>query len=75
MVAPRVKIQDQGAGIPKHLLESVFDRFKQAHGGGTGTSGLGLAICKAIVEAHGGKIGVVSEVGNGSLFWLQLPTR
>lgn len=70
-----VKIQDQGAGIPKHLLESVFDRFKQAHGGGTGTSGLGLAICKAIVEAHGGKIGVVSEVGNGSLFWLQLPTR
>jgi signal transduction histidine kinase len=70
-----IKIQDQGPGIPKQLLESVFDRFKQAHGGGTGTSGLGLAICKAIVEAHEGKIGVVSEVGNGSLFWLQLPTR
>ena len=70
-----IKIQDQGPGIPKQLQESVFDRFKQAHGGGSGTSGLGLAICKAIVEAHDGKIGVVSEVGNGSLFWLQLPTR
>ena len=69
-----IKIEDQGKGIPRHMLESVFDRFQQAHGGGTGSSGLGLAICKAIVEAHGGEIGVVSEVGSGSIFWLQLPT-
>lgn len=69
-----IKIEDQGKGIPRHMLESVFDRFQQAHGGGAGTSGLGLAICKAIVEAHGGKIGVVSEVGSGSIFWLHLPT-
>ncbi len=69
-----IKIEDQGQGIPRHMLESVFDRFQQAHGGGAGTSGLGLAICKAIVEAHGGKIGVVSEVGSGSMFWLHLPT-
>lgn len=69
-----IKIEDQGKGIPRHMLDSVFDRFQQAHGGGAGTSGLGLAICKAIVEAHGGKIGVVSEVGSGSIFWLHLPT-
>lgn len=69
-----VKIEDQGKGIPRHMLDSVFDRFQQAHGGGAGTSGLGLAICKAIVEAHGGEIGVVSEVGSGSIFWLHLPT-
>ncbi len=69
-----IKIEDQGKGIPRHMLDSVFDRFQQAHGGGAGTSGLGLAICKAIVEAHGGKIGVVSEVGSGSMFWLHLPT-
>jgi len=68
-----VKIEDHGRGIPRDALETVFDRFKQAHGGGAGTSGLGLAICKAIVEAHHGKIGVVSEVGSGSLFWMQLP--
>jgi signal transduction histidine kinase len=69
-----IKIEDQGKGIPRHMLDSVFDRFQQAHGGGAGTSGLGLAICKAIVEAHDGEIGVVSEVGSGSIFWLHLPT-
>ncbi len=68
-----IKIEDHGRGIPREALATVFDRFKQAHGGGAGTSGLGLAICKAIVEAHHGKIGVVSEVGSGSLFWMQLP--
>jgi signal transduction histidine kinase len=72
----RIAIQDQGRGIPAHLLNSVFDRFKQVdasdakdHKG----SGLGLAICKAIIEAHNGKIGVESSLGIGSTFWFELP--
>jgi len=40
-----------------------------------GGKGLGLAICKSIVEQHGGTLGVVSENGNGSAFWFSIPIR
>jgi PAS domain S-box-containing protein len=71
-----IRVQDQGRGIPEHLQDAIFDRFKQVKPAdarqGTGT-GLGLAICKAIISEHGGTIGVESEPGKGSTFWFCLP--
>ena len=67
-------MQDQGPGIPADMLEAVFERFQQVGGGSKtkGGSGLGLTICKAIVELHGGKIWVESQ-GQGSTFIFTLP--
>jgi signal transduction histidine kinase len=71
----RLEIEDQGVGIPPEAQARVFERFFQGKGGrqyrGQGV-GLGLAISKQIVEAHGGIIGVESIPGKGSLFHFQL---
>lgn len=67
---------DHGRGIPEQLREKIFDRFVQVEKSDEtvrGGSGLGLAITKAIVEQHGGKIGVESQMGYGSTFWFSLP--
>jgi PAS domain S-box-containing protein len=71
-----VRVKDEGPGIPPEYKEAVFDRFKQLPGGQQkkGSSGLGLAICKVIVEQHGGVVGVDSEVGKGSTFWFRIPS-
>jgi len=73
-----VSVIDHGLGIPKERQTQIFERFKQ--GGAEaerkkGSVGLGLAISKAIVEVHGGEIGVDSEVGRGSTFWFSLPRK
>lgn len=70
-----VSVSDNGEGIPADALPFVFDRFYQAdQKGGTGKGmGLGLAICKEIIEIHGGSISVVSQVGKGSTFTFSLP--
>lgn len=71
----RVSVKDQGQGIPEDELPTVFERFKQLKSGGAknkGGSGLGLTICKAIVEMHGGKIWAESP-GQGSTFFFTLP--
>ncbi len=67
-----VTIQDTGAGIPPEALPHIFDRFYRAPGNGQG-SGLGLFIARWIVEQHGGRIEVESEVGRGSEFRVWLP--
>jgi PAS domain S-box-containing protein len=73
-----VSITDQGMGIPADAIPKIFDRFyrieerlKKDPGG----LGLGLSLCKALVEAHGGKIWVESKVDKGSTFYFTLPIK
>ena len=70
----RVAVSDNGPGIAPEYHERIFEKFGQVENSQSclGT-GLGLTFCKMAVEAHGGRIGVVSEVGHGSTFWLALP--
>jgi signal transduction histidine kinase len=68
-----VSISDEGPGIPSENLSKVFDRFWQAEETKRMGSGLGLSIAKGIVEAHGGRIWVESELGKGSKFSFTLP--
>jgi signal transduction histidine kinase len=73
-----ILVQDWGSGIAKSELSHLFYRFhrvesdRNRHSGG---AGLGLAIAQAITQAHGGQISVQSQVGQGSLFTVQLPIR
>ena len=72
----RFEVGDTGAGIPTEALESLFDPFTQADASASrrqSGSGLGLAICHRLVEAMEGRIGVESELGRGSLFWVEIP--
>jgi signal transduction histidine kinase len=72
----KLSVADTGVGIPPDKLSRVFDRFYQVDGSATrrfGGAGLGLAIAKRIVEAHGGQIWAESEVGEGSTFYFTLP--
>lgn len=71
-------IADHGIGIPAEHLPRVFDHFHRVDNRNTrqvGGTGIGLTIAKHLVEAHGGKIWVESQVGNGSTFWFSLPDR
>jgi len=74
-----LKVCDTGYGIAPVHLPHLFERFyrveatRPRYGSSTG-SGLGLPIAKSIVEAHAGKIGVSSQLGQGSVFWVELPT-
>jgi signal transduction histidine kinase len=68
-----IAVRDTGIGIPAEDLPRLFDRFWQATGSRRGGAGLGLAIAKGIVEAHGGRIWVESEVGRGSTFTFAVP--
>jgi signal transduction histidine kinase len=67
-------VSDTGAGIPKEKLTHVFDRFWQAKQSDPRGVGLGLPIVKGIVEAHGGRIWVQSEAGQGTTFYFTVPT-
>jgi two-component system, NtrC family, sensor histidine kinase KinB len=68
-----ISVSDTGTGIPQEYLPHIFDKFVQVPGTATGGAGLGLAISRLIVEAHGGQISVQSEVGQGSTFTFTLP--
>lgn len=67
-----LSIIDTGVGVPPELREKIFDAFVSTRPGG---SGLGLPTTRKIVEAHGGTIGLESEVGKGSKFTIRLPIR
>lgn len=72
----RVSVTDSGCGIPESFRSRIFDRFAQADASDQrqkGGTGLGLNICKSIIEAHEGHIDFVSEAGQGSEFYFELP--
>jgi signal transduction histidine kinase len=71
--ALRFEVCDQGTGIAKEYQQAIFEKFFRLPGVDTNGAGLGLFIAKEIIEAHGGKIGVESELGKGSTFWFTLP--
>ncbi len=71
-----VAVSDTGVGISKEQLPLIFERFYRVDEARTrGGAGLGLAIARQIIEAHGGRIEVRSESGKGSTFILQIPHR
>ena len=67
------EVSDTGVGIPRDQCDKVFDEFYQVDRRRYGGTGLGLTIVKGIVEEHGGKIWVNSEVGKGSSFYFTVP--
>jgi len=71
-----VRVADTGPGIAKEYQQFIFDKFAVLHGNpgnGRGSTGLGLAFCRMVVEAHGGRIWVDSEPDQGSTFSFSIP--
>jgi signal transduction histidine kinase len=70
----RVTVRDRGPGIAHAEQQRIFERFVRGEAAeGKGGLGLGLYLCRTIVERHGGAIGVDSTVGAGAAFWIDLP--
>lgn len=73
-----VKVKDTGIGIHEGEISRIFENFVQGDGSSTrkyGGTGIGLSICKKLVDALGGEIGVDSEPGRGSVFWFSIPVE
>ncbi len=68
----QLEVEDTGVGIPAEALPWIFEPYRQAHGSRRGT-GLGLAVVKGLVEAHGGTVAVRSEVAKGTCFTVTIP--
>lgn len=73
----RVEVRDRGPGIPPHEQKRLFEPGFQMEQGGElmGGLGIGLALCKLLVELHGGKIWVKSQMGKGSSFFFTIPVK
>jgi two-component system, OmpR family, sensor kinase len=69
----RLEVSDRGPGVPAELRERVFERFARREGDRGGNSGLGLAIVRAVAEAHGGSVEVGDASGGGAVFTVELP--
>jgi two-component system sensor histidine kinase KdpD len=71
-----VTVDDEGPGLPATQRDRLFDKFQRGQDEGTvGGAGLGLAICRAIVRAHGGDIAAGDRPGGGARLQFTLPTR
>jgi signal transduction histidine kinase len=68
----RIEVRDNGPGLPAGTEQVIFRPFVRLHTRQPGT-GLGLATVKRLAEAYGGKVGVISELGKGSTFWVEFP--
>jgi two-component system sensor histidine kinase VicK len=71
-------VRDDGIGIPPGEIAHVFEKYRQCSNADASAqkgTGLGLVICKMVVQAHGGSIWVESEEGRGSTFYLSLPLQ
>jgi two-component system sensor histidine kinase KdpD len=68
-----IEITDSGPGIPEEDLERIFDKFYRVPGTATGGAGLGLSICRGLVEAHGGALKAENAPGSGARFMIFLP--
>jgi len=71
--AVRLTVSDRGPGVPPELAPTIFDRFVRGDRGSVGGAGLGLTICREIIEAHVGRIWVEDRPGGGSTFAFQIP--
>jgi two-component system sensor histidine kinase KdpD len=68
-----IEVADRGPGLPPGDEQRIFDKFYRARSGNGGGVGLGLTICRGIVEAHGGRIWVENRPGGGAAFRFTLP--
>ncbi|HZI03569.1 MAG TPA: ATP-binding protein, partial [Archangium sp.] len=68
--AVRVRVEDDGPGVPPEVRQRLFDLFVTGKANGTG---LGLALCRRLVERHGGTVALVPEQRQGSTFEVRLP--
>lgn len=76
--AVEIMVSDQGPGIPSNMLTTIFERFQQVNDSDRQSdkgSGLGLSICKSLVQLHSGKIWATSEIGKDSTFHFTLPLQ
>ena len=69
----RFEVDDSGPGLPPDLLPDAFDPYVRGSGTREPGLGLGLATVRRLVEGHDGRYGVSSRLGEGSLFWFELP--